>query len=150
MTRAERDLLVLSLLDYVTPLLRLYSAKYRQLLNFDDLYQDACIHIMGLVDAGTPGSELQRYSYNRVRSRIIDKIKYLTRRLAQSLDAPAYDETPGGVTIGDLLPSSYYAEPPAVLLAQERITALLPLIAGLPRGRIATAQELGVTALASL
>lgn len=149
MTKAERDSLVLSLLDHVTPLLRRYAANYRQLLNYDDLYQDASIHILRLIDADTPPQELQRYAYNRVRSRTIDKIKYLTRRLSQSLDAPISDQE-GTATIGDLLPSPYRVEPLTVLLAQEHLQALLPRIATLPRGRVALAQELGATALASL
>ncbi len=150
MTQQERETLVLSLLDYVTPLLHRYAAKYRQLLNYDDLYQDACIHILRLIDAGTPQEELQRYAYNRVRSRIIDQIKYLTRRLSQSLDAPMYDQDQESATVGDLLPSPYRVEPLTVLLAQEHIATLLPYITTLPRGRITLAQELGATALASL
>lgn len=149
MNQSERDQLVLSLLDHVTPLLRKYAANYRQLLNFEDLYQDACIHILRLIDAGTPEHELRRYSYNRIHSRIIDKIKYLTRRHAQSLDAPI-DDQEGDVTVGDMLPCHYRVEPLAVLLAQEHLQALLPRIARLPRGRVALAQELGATALASL
>ena len=149
MTKAERETLVLSLLDYVTPLLRRYAVNYHQLLSFDDLYQDASIHIMRLIDAGTPPEELQRYTYNRVRSRIIDRVKYLTRRLSQSLDAPTHDQE-GSATFGDMLPSPYRVEPLTVLLAQEDIQALLPRIATLPRGRVALAQELGATALASL
>jgi DNA-directed RNA polymerase specialized sigma24 family protein len=148
MTSSERDQLVLSLLDYVTPLLRRYAANYCQLLNYDDLYQDASIHIMRLIDAGTPPEELQRYAYNRVRSRTIDRIKYLTRRLAQSLDAPIDDQ--GSATFADMLPSPYRVEPLTVILAQEHIASLLPYISTLPRGRVALAQELGVTALASL
>jgi DNA-directed RNA polymerase specialized sigma24 family protein len=150
MTQAERETLVLSLLDYVTPLLRRYAAKYCQLLSYDDLYQDACIHILRLIDAGTPSEELQRYAYNRVKSRITDRVKYLTRRLSQSLDAPAYDPDQESATFGDLLPCPYRVEPLTVLLAQEHIQALLPRIATLPRGRVALAQELGATALASL
>jgi DNA-directed RNA polymerase specialized sigma24 family protein len=149
MTQHERDTLVLSLLDHVTPLLHHYAAKYRQLLNYDDLYQDASIHIMRLIDAGTSLQDLERFSYNRVKSRIIDKVKYLTRRLAQSLDAPIYNQE-GTATFGDLLPSPYCVEPLAVLLAQEDIQALLPRVATLPRGRVALAQELGATVLASL
>lgn len=151
MTQHERETLVLSLLDYVTPLLRRYAAKYRQLLNYDDLYQDASIHIIRIIDAGTPQEELQRYAYNPVRSRVIDRIKYLTRRHSQSLDAPMlYDQDQGSATFGDMLPCPYRVEPLAVLLAQEDLQALLPRIATLPRGRVALAQELGATALASL
>ena len=151
MTKSERDQLVLSLLDSVTPLLRRYAANYRQLLNFEDLYQDASIHIMRLIDTGTPLQDLERFSYNRVRSRTIDRIKYLTRRLSQSLDAPVYEQDQGeSATFGDMLPCPYRVEPLAVLLAQEHIQALLPRIAALPRGRVALAQELGATALASL
>src|SRR5215472_5189070 len=150
MTQHERDTLVLSLLNYVTPLLRRYAANYRQLLSFDDLYQDACIHILRLIDAGTSPENLQRYAYNRIHSRIIDKIKYLTRRLSQSLDAPTSEQDQGSATLGDMLPCPYRVEPLTMILAQEDIQALLPRIATLPRGRVSLAQELGATALASL
>ena len=152
MTKSEHDELVLSLLDYVTPLLRTYAAKYRRFVNYDDLYQDASIHIMRLIDAGTPAQELRRYAYNRVRSRIIDRLKYVRRRQAhQSLDAPLYDQNQeGSATFGDLLASPYRVEPPAIILAQERIQALLRQAVRLPAGRAAIARELGETALASL
>lgn len=151
LTDPERDELVLSLLDYVTPLLRRYAATYHRFVSFDDLYQDACIHIMKLVDAGVPAQELRRYSYNRVRSRVIDKLKYLRRRAHQSLDAPISGQDQGsGATFGDLIPSPYIAEPPVILLSQERIADLLGHIANVPHARIAVARELGATALASL
>lgn len=148
MSQKERDALILSLLAYVSPLLRMYAGKYRKLLNYEDLYQDAAVHITRLVNANVPTHELQRYSWNRVHSRIIDRIKYLTRRLCQSLDESVYEVD--GVTSDDLLPSPYHVEPLTVLLAKESITALFPRIASLPRGRVALAQELGATALASL
>src|SRR5579864_7433690 len=75
MSQHERDALVLSLLAYVSPLLRMYASKYRKLLNYDDLYQDAAVHIMRLIDAGTPIHKLQGYAWNRVQSRMIDRIK---------------------------------------------------------------------------
>jgi DNA-directed RNA polymerase specialized sigma24 family protein len=148
-TNLERDELVLSLLDYVTPLLQRYAAKYYRFVSFDDLYQEACIHIMKLIDADIPAQELRRYSYNRVRSRVIDKLKYLRRRTHQSLDIPISDQG-GGATFGDLIPSPYCAEPATILLAQERIADLLCSIASLPHARVILAQELGATALASL
>jgi DNA-directed RNA polymerase specialized sigma24 family protein len=148
-TNLERDELVLSLLDYVTPLLRRYAVQYHRFVSFDDLYQEACIHIMKLVDADTPAQELRRYSYNRVRSRVIDKLKYLRRRTHQSLDTPISDQD-GSATFGDLIPSPYCAEPPTILLTQERIADLLCSIANLPHARVVLAQELGATALASL
>lgn len=147
----ERDELVLSLLDYVTPLLRRYAARYRRLVSFDDLYQDACIHILRLIDAGIPAQKLRHYSYNRVRSRIIDKLKYVRRRAHQSLDTSiSGQDQRDDETLSDVLPSPYHAEPPAILLAQERITNLLSHIASVPHARVALAQELGATALASL
>ncbi|HEU5381234.1 MAG TPA: sigma factor [Ktedonobacteraceae bacterium] len=151
LTGPERDELVLSLLDDVTPLLRQYAARYRRLVSFDDLYQDACIHILRLIDASVPAHKLRHYSYNRVRSRIIDKLKYLRRRAHQSLDTSVFGQDQGGdETFGDMLPSPYYAEPPAILLAQERIADLLGHLANIPHGRVALAQELGASALASL
>jgi DNA-directed RNA polymerase specialized sigma24 family protein len=150
-TGPERDELVLSLLDYVTPLLRQYAAKYRRFVSFDDLYQDACIHILRLIDAGVPTHKLRHYSYNRVRSRIIDKLKYLSRRAHQSLDTSVSGQDQRDDAISDdLLPSPYCAEPLAILLAQERIADLLSHIASVPHARVALAQELGATALASL
>lgn len=127
LSTAERNSLVLALLEHVTPLLRQYAAKYAA-LNFDDLYQDASIHIMGLIDAGTPQQELERYSYNRVRSRIIDKIRYAMRRQAASLDAPINEEE-GAATLADLLPDLDKGEPLAVLIAQERLQELRPILA---------------------
>ena len=56
----------------------------------------------------------------------------------------------GDATFGDVLPSPYRAEPPAILLAQERIADLLSHVASVPHARVALAQELGATALASL
>ena len=147
---SERDELILSLLDYVTPLLRQYTAKYRRVVSFEDLYQDASIHIMRLIDAGTPAQELQRYAYNRVRSRIIDKLKYLRRRQAQSLDAPMFEQGEVGPTLADLLPGLYSHDPLSILLAKARIQALLSHISTLPDARAALARELGATALASL
>ncbi len=150
-TGPERDELVLSLLDDVSPLLRQYAAKYRRFVSFDDLYQDACIHILRLIDAGVPAQKLRHYSYNRVRSRIIDKLKYLRRRAHQSLDTPIPGLDQGSDAIfGDVLPSPYHVEPPAILLARERIDDLLSHIASVPQARVALAQELGATALASL
>lgn len=151
LTDSERDELVLSLLDYVTPLLREYAARYRRFVTFDELYQDACIHILRLIDAGIPPQKLYHYSYNRVRSRVIDKLKYVRRRVHQSLDLPISDQNQGGgATFGDLIPSPYHVDPLTILLAQERIADLLCHIANLPPARAALAQELGVTSLASL
>ncbi|HLG76491.1 MAG TPA: sigma factor [Ktedonobacteraceae bacterium] len=151
LTGPERDELVLSLLDYVTPLLRQYAAKYRRFVTFDDLYQDACIHILRLIDAGIPAHKLRHYSYNRVRSRIIDRLKYLQRRSHQSLDASVSSLDQGNdESFGDVLPSPYYAEPPVILLARERIADLLSHISSVPHARVALARELGATALASL
>ncbi len=150
-TGPERDELVLTLLDYVTPLLRQYAARYRRFVSFDDLYQDACIHILRLIDAGIPAHKLRHYSYSRVRSRIIDKLKYLRRRAHQSLDTPTSGQNQrDGETLSDVLPSPYRAEPLEILLAQERIADLLSHIASVPHARVALAQELGATALASL
>ncbi len=151
LTDPERDELVLSLLDYVTPLLRQYAARYRRFVTFDELYQDACIHILRLIEAEVPPQKLYQYSYNRVRSRVIDKLKYVRRRVHQSLDIPVFDQNQGGgATFGDLIPSPYHVEPLTILLAQERIADLLCHVASLPPARVALAQELGATALASL
>ena len=50
MTREERNHLVMSLLEQLTPLVRKYAAAYH--LDFEDMYQEASIAIMRRLDAG--------------------------------------------------------------------------------------------------
>ena len=139
---SERDALVLSLLEYVTPLLRRYAAQYRRLLNYDDMYQDASVAILRLIDAGTPESELKRFSYVRVRSRIIDKMKYQARRQAASLDAPLTNGTPA--TLADFIPSEYSIDPARVLVIKERLEEVYAILWRLPPGvgRVKRAQAI--------
>jgi len=153
MTKSERDGLILSVLEHVTPLLHYYAASSP--LEFDDLYQDATITIIHKLNTkadrlqfhGT-GSNVYGYMTVAVKHRIIDKLRYTKIRKAISIDAPVNgrDDTP---TLADLLPSPYRTEPITLLLAQERIQKAIysiPSISHHAARRVA--QELGETALA--
>jgi hypothetical protein len=144
MTLSERDALVLSLLERVTPLLRRYARDFR-ILNYDDLYQDASIHIMHLVGAGQG-----RFAFNRVRSRTLNTIDYLQRRQMASLDAPLESGEQGSASLIDFLPDPYQVEPLTVLLAQERLEALQSQVMAASQAQHARAvREQWDTALAS-
>ncbi len=111
----ERDTLVLSLLEAVSPIIRYYAELAH--LEYEELSQDATIHIIGVLDAGVERiHNLPAYVRLRVKSRIIDKIRSLARHRTISSDAPVGDEE---ASLADLLPSPYCTEPLDVLLAQE-------------------------------
>ncbi len=128
-TVAERNHLVLSLLEDVTPLIRKYTAIYG--LDFEEMYQDASIIIMRLLDVSIDAIyDLRGYVAQRVKSRMIDKLRYTQRRCMVSLDAPLSEGKDAG-TLADLLPSPYQVEPLTILLAQERLQELSSIF-GLP------------------
>ncbi len=131
-TATEQDILVLQLLEHVTPLIHRYVSQYRHTLNYEDMYQDASIAILRLINAGTPQEELQRYAYVRVRSRIIDRVKYNKRRQAVSLDAPLTDSTPA--TLADCIPSEYSIDPVRMLVIKERLQEVYAALWRLPPG----------------
>lgn len=148
MNTTQRNSLALSLLERVTPLVLKYAKAYD--LDLEDAKQDASIDILNVLDAGIERIEnLPVYIALRVKSRIINKFNYTKRRQMQSLDAPITDD--GNISLADLLPSPYRADPAAILLAQERLQELQTHLA-----RPANYQtrrklsELHATALASM
>jgi hypothetical protein len=148
MTTAERNTLVLSLLEHVTPLIRKYATVYR--LDFEETRQDASIAIMCLLDAGIDGIyDLPGYVAMRVKSRMIDKLRYVQRRQCISLDAPISQEE-GAVSLADLLPCPYKVEPLTVLVAQERLQELSSHLAQHNPSRRRAIRERWETAAASL
>ncbi len=120
MTREERNRLVVSLLECLTPLIRKCATAYH--LDFEDMYQEASIAIMRRLDAGIDGiNNLPGFMGMVVKREMIDKLRYARRRESISLDAPiSQDED--SFTLADLLPSSSVSmQPEAALLAQEDI-----------------------------
>jgi len=75
-TGSERDALILSLLEAVSPTVCYYAELAH--LEYEELSQDATIHIIDVLDAGVERiRNLPAYVRVRVKSRIIDKIRYL-------------------------------------------------------------------------
>ena len=129
MTTTEREQLVLSLLTEVTPLIHKFAVAWH--LEYDDLYQDAAIQIMSLIDQGIEHvANIHAYAKLRIHSRIIDKLRYVMYREACSLDAPVAPDSEA--TFADLLPSPYYIDPVFVLLSKERVEQLAATVARLP------------------
>jgi DNA-directed RNA polymerase specialized sigma24 family protein len=124
---SEREQLVLSLLNQVTPLIRHCARTWN--LNFEDLYQDATIHIIHLVDTKKNPQKLLSLTRLRVRSRIIDTLRYNLRHQALSLDTPSHQDS--DLTVADLLPSPYSHDPLSIILTQERLKQLEPKVQGL-------------------
>ncbi len=129
-TPATRDDIVLSLLQIVNPLLHLYAKRYD--FDYEELRQDACIHILEVLAYGDRIQNLEGYVWMRVRSRIINKMVYRQRRrdtnfTLTSLEAPLFGDQ-DITNLADMIPSPYYVEPLSVLLAKERIEELRPLI----------------------
>lgn len=125
-TQSERDVLTLSLLEHVSPLLQSYAQSAN--LDFDDLYQDAAVKILTILD--TRLSQifcLSEYIAVSVKHQVLDKIDYSKRRRTVSLDEPLLDDA--SLTLLDVLPSPYSTDPLVVLLAQERLGELQPLSA---------------------
>jgi DNA-directed RNA polymerase specialized sigma24 family protein len=117
----DRDALLLSLLECVTPVLRCYAGSAQ--LEFDELYQDASVKILQILESlpqRAPVSSLERYVVTSVKHQVIDKIRYLKVRRAASLDVPQ------GIDglLGDVLPSGYSVDPVDVVLALERLEEL--------------------------
>ena len=122
-TQSERDVLTLSLLEHVSPLLQSYAQSAK--LDFDDLYQDACVKILTILDTRLSQIiSLQEYIAVSVKHQVLDKIDYSKRRRTVSLDEPLLDDA--SLTLLDVLPSPYAADPLIVLLAQERLDELHP------------------------
>jgi DNA-directed RNA polymerase specialized sigma24 family protein len=147
----ERNALVLALLEHVTPILRKSARAYR--LDYDDLYQDASIIIMHMLDSNQVDfSRETAYHYvrTRIKSRIVNMLRYASRRRAASLDAPiSQDED--SFTLADLLPSTSSMQPDATLIAQEDIEEAFLWVPDFPSSNTRRALRwLGETAAASL
>jgi DNA-directed RNA polymerase specialized sigma24 family protein len=118
---AEREQIILSLLQYVEPLLHKHARAWH--LDFDDLYQEASIQIMKLLNEDLAKfRDLRAVASYCVRIRVIQIWRYTRSREMQSLDAPLSAEN--GVTLADLLPSPYSADPATVVLTRERLENL--------------------------
>lgn len=127
MTPVEREQHVLMLLNQVTPLIRHCAHSWH--LDFEELYQDAAIHIMQLVDTKQNSEKLLTLVRLRVRSRIINTLRYKLRHSSLSLDAPVYSDS--DLTIADLIPSPYSIDPQFVLVAKELLEELAPSVTSL-------------------
>jgi hypothetical protein len=148
MTRDERNVLVLALLEYVTPILRKSASVYN--LDYEDLRQDASLTIISMLDRNEIDFSLStahQYVRFRVRSRIVDRLRYVSRRVTCSLDA-LVSEQEGAATLADLLPSPYCVEPLTILVAQERIQELSPMLIQRNPSRARAIRERWDTALA--
>jgi DNA-directed RNA polymerase specialized sigma24 family protein len=109
-----RDARILFFLKSVDALLWRYAALAH--LDYDDLYQDACILIIDILQNKPERTHTRAYISTAVRSRILDKIKYTQRRQMESLDACVGER---GVCLADLIPSGYSLDPLLVLLCKE-------------------------------
>lgn len=130
-SKAERNTLALSLLEHVTPLVRRYAATLSGRIDFDELYQDAFLKILMVLEKQQHGLGIQylkKYIAISVEHQILDKIRYLeVRRGTISLDEPLLEDA--SLTLADLLPSPYSAEPVRVILAKERLEELRLMVA---------------------
>jgi|SRR5450755_266775 hypothetical protein len=121
-TLTEREQIVLSLLHHVTPMIKKFAYEWH--LEYDDLYQDATLHLMELLDTGKVDftRNYEAFASIRIHWRLLDKVRYTQRRKAVSLDAAlCIDEE---MTLADLLPSLYSTDPATVVLVKERLENL--------------------------
>jgi DNA-directed RNA polymerase specialized sigma24 family protein len=113
-------------------MLRRYGATLAGKVDFDELYQDAFVKIVHILETRVDLVEtgyLEKYITVSVEHQIIDKIRYLkVRRGTVSLDEPLLDDA--SLTLADLLPSPYSAEPVRVVLAKERLEELRLAVVG--------------------
>jgi DNA-directed RNA polymerase specialized sigma24 family protein len=117
----DREQLILALLEDVTPYLR--QAARSGKLDFEELYQDASIKIMQILDHYRDQvRHLQAYVAVTMRHLVAYKVKYAEKRRAVSLDEPLSDDV--SLTLADLLPDAYTVEPVTVVLARERLDEL--------------------------
>ena len=146
MTLTEREQLVLSLLNHVTPLVRKLARDWH--LEYDDLYQDVSVHLMKLVDRPFDHiRNLPAVAAYSTRQIIINKWHYTDRREACSLDKPLIPDSE--TTIADLLPSPYNTDPEFVLLVKERLENLKATVERLPGRHGVAMRERYETALAT-
>lgn len=152
MTQEERNALTLTLLAHVTPILCRSASTYH--LDYDDMYQDASIIIMLMLDKQEVDfSRETAYHYvrTRIKSRIVNMLQYALRRRSVSLDAQLTQDDGDGLTLGDLLEAPGQDEPQANLSAQDELQEIIAQIpARLHPSTARKVQELQATALASL
>ena len=112
MGTVEYESQVMSLLQYVTPLIKLYVQPG---FDFDDLYQEAAFVVMRCLerDASRPVRYMKTFVNRSVRNRMID----LTRksRLLVSLDAPTGER---GIALADALLDARNPDPAMLSLAE--------------------------------
>lgn len=149
MTRTERDARILQLLEEVSPMLHNLARWVGS--DFDDLYQEASIAILTLVER-IPDAPVS-FAVQKVRFDTIGRLQYWRRRQHASLDAPLDSET--GVTLADLLPDPHRVDPLVMVLAQERLQELAEQFTTRPvrpltKGQIGRCQEWHETALAEV
>lgn len=143
MTIAEREALLLNLLEKVTPTLRRYAASTSY--EFEDLRQDAVVNIMAMLDSGIGHIDnLAAYTHACVRSRIIDKIRH---DAIDGLHQPRY--TSDSISLEDFIADPYQRDPLTILLIKEQIEELAPLIDRISNTqRARKAREIMATVLA--
>jgi DNA-directed RNA polymerase specialized sigma24 family protein len=124
--QSDRQALTLSLLTHVTPYLQ-QSARARK-LDFEDLYQDASLKILHILDQYRDQvHHLQAYVMVSIRNLVREKVKAAKRLRTVSLDEPLLSDV--SLTLADLLPDPYSVEPVVVVLAQERLEELQSRVA---------------------
>ncbi len=152
MTQEERNALTLSLLAHVTPILRRSASAYH--LDYDDMYQDASIIIMLMLDNQEVDFTRETALYyvrTRIKSRIVNMLQYALRRRSVSLDAQLSQDDGDGLTLGDLLEAPSQDEPQAQVSAQDDLREIIAQIpARLHPSTARKVRELQDTALACL
>jgi DNA-directed RNA polymerase specialized sigma24 family protein len=121
MTGNEREQLIMQLVDRFTPHIHKFASGWN--VDFDEMYQDACIRIIRLVDDPRIKLEdLSRYANVSVHHYLMDRVKYLRRRQMVSLDEPLSIDNKG--TLADVIPSPYSCDPAYVAISKETLEAL--------------------------
>jgi DNA-directed RNA polymerase specialized sigma subunit len=117
-----RDQATLSLLKLVAPMLQNYAQSTG--CDFDDLYQNASITILKILDTGKlQVRDLERYVITSVKHMVLMELRSRKIRQALSLDAPLNDES-DAITLADLLPDPHSQDPATVYLAKEHLEEL--------------------------
>lgn len=92
-------------------------------LDFEDLYQDASIKIMQILDRYRDQVRyLRAYVSMSMHNLVVDRAAYAKKRRAVPLDDELLDNV--SLSVADFLPDPYRVEPELVVLAQERLVEL--------------------------
>ena len=90
-TLQERNALALSLLEQMTPILQAYAHSAK--LEYDDLYQNAALKILTILDARFEQiTYIHAYIAASIRNQLLNTARYCKRREAVSLDAPLIED----------------------------------------------------------